>query len=119
LQRAFPLDVLMIPSSVITIAADGERLICGGFSLGKTVHLGNFEFIANYFSGLSRFPRMGDTSNAFMGSTRRGASTPLRAMIEDSIEEFLTASSREGSFSLPSPRRRGTETLPAPVVTTP
>jgi hypothetical protein len=26
LQRAFPLDVPMVPSSVITIAANGERL---------------------------------------------------------------------------------------------
>jgi hypothetical protein len=43
----------MVPSSTITVAADGERLTCGGFSLGVTVHLGNFEFIANYFSGLS------------------------------------------------------------------
>jgi hypothetical protein len=31
-------------SSSIAIAADDEHLICGGFSLGKTVHLGNFEF---------------------------------------------------------------------------
>jgi hypothetical protein len=36
LQRAFPLDVLMVPSSAIVVAADGERLMCGGFSLGVT-----------------------------------------------------------------------------------
>jgi hypothetical protein len=53
LQRAFPLDVLMVPSSAIDVMADGERLTCGGFSLGKTVRLENFEFNADYFGGLS------------------------------------------------------------------
>jgi hypothetical protein len=31
LQCAFPLDVLMVPSSSLTIAAGGERLSCDGF----------------------------------------------------------------------------------------
>jgi hypothetical protein len=39
-------------------------------------------------------------------------------MIEDSIEEFLTASSGEGGFAIPSPRRRDTRALPAPIATT-
>jgi hypothetical protein len=39
----------MVPSSVITITIDGERLMCGGFFLSETVHLGNFEFITDYF----------------------------------------------------------------------
>jgi hypothetical protein len=50
--------------------------MCGGFSLGKTVHLVNFEFIADYFGGLSLFPRRGNEGTALMGSTRSGASTP-------------------------------------------
>jgi hypothetical protein len=37
----------MVPSSVI---ADGEHLMCGGFSLSETICLGNFKFIANYFT---------------------------------------------------------------------
>jgi hypothetical protein len=60
LQRAFPLDILMVPSYAFTITADGERLTCDGFSLGETVRLGNFESFANYFSGLSLSPRRGD-----------------------------------------------------------
>jgi hypothetical protein len=40
-------------------------------------------------------------------------------MIEDSTEEFLTASSGEGSFSLPSPKRHGTGASLAPFTTTP
>jgi hypothetical protein len=75
LQCAFPLGILMVPSSVIIVAADGEHLTCSGFSLDETVRLGNFEFIADYFDGLSLSLRRGDTGVAFMGSTRSGAST--------------------------------------------
>jgi hypothetical protein len=53
LQRAFPLDVLMVPSSALTVTTDGEHLTCSGFSLGETIHLRNFEFITNYFGGPS------------------------------------------------------------------
>jgi hypothetical protein len=40
-------------------------------------------------------------------------------MIDDLAEEFLTVSSGEGGFSLPSPRRRCTAAPPTPVTTTP
>jgi hypothetical protein len=92
----------MIPSSMITVAVDGERLTCGGFSLDETVRLRNFEFITDYFGSLSLSPRRGNACAAFMGSTRSGAPTPRWAMIEDSTEEFLTMSNGEGSFAPPS-----------------
>jgi hypothetical protein len=88
----------MDPSSTVTVATDGEHLTCGGVSLGDTVLLNNFKFIANYFSGLSLSPRRANDGAALMGSTRSGASTPQRATIEDSTEEFLTTSGGEGSF---------------------
>jgi hypothetical protein len=119
LQHALPIDILMVPSSVITVSADSECLTCGGLSLGETVHLVNFEFITDYFGSLSLSPRRGNAVAAFMGSTQSGAPTPRRAMIEDSAEEFLMASSGEGSFSLPSPRRCGIGASLAPVITTP
>jgi hypothetical protein len=50
----------MVPSSAIAVTTDGECLTCSGFSLGERVHLGNFEFITDYFVGLSRSPRRGD-----------------------------------------------------------
>jgi hypothetical protein len=68
--------VLMVPSSAITIAAGGELLMCGGFSLGKTIRLGNFEFILNYFGDLSFSRERCDEGTAFMGSTHNRASTP-------------------------------------------
>jgi hypothetical protein len=54
LQHAFPLNVLMVPSS--GIAANGEHLMSGEFSHCETVRLGNFEFIINYFGSLILSP---------------------------------------------------------------
>jgi hypothetical protein len=95
----------MVSSSAITVAADSECFMCGGFSLGVTIRLENFEFIADYFDVLSLSTRRGDEGTTLMGSIHSGASTPWRAMIEDSAEDFLTASSGDGSFSLPSPQK--------------
>jgi hypothetical protein len=87
LQHTFPLDVSMVPSSVITVTADDECLTCGGFYLGKTVHLGSFEFIADYFSNLSLYPMRGDSSAAYMGSTlfRTRPSASSRAEANDAV----------------------------------
>jgi hypothetical protein len=100
-QCAFPLDILMVPSFALTVSADGERLTCGGFSLGKTVHLGSFEFIIDYFSNLSLFAWRNDLGITFMGSTQGGPPSPWWDMIEDSTEEFHTASSGEGALTSP------------------
>jgi hypothetical protein len=94
----------MVPSSSIIVTVNGQRLTCGGFSLTEPVHLGNFEFITNYFDSLSLSPKRGNEGTVIVGSTRSGASTPHRATIEDSTEESLMASSKEGSFSHLSPR---------------
>jgi hypothetical protein len=51
--------------------------MCGGFSLGETVRLGSFEFIADYFGGLSLSPRRSNSSVAFMGSTHNGSPSPM------------------------------------------
>jgi hypothetical protein len=76
----------MVPPSSITIATKGECLTSGGISLGETVHLGNFEFIADYFGSLSISQWKGDQRATFMGSTHTGASSKQRAMIENSTE---------------------------------
>jgi hypothetical protein len=86
----------MVSSSTITVTTDGERLTCDGFFQGEAIHLGNFYFIADYFSGLSLSSKRGDAGITFMASSHSGASTPRWAMIEHSAEEFLTASSGEG-----------------------
>jgi hypothetical protein len=85
----------MVHSSVFTVSTDGECLTCGGFSLGETVHFGSLEFIAVCFDGRSLSPKGSDPGNIFMATTRSG-SPSLRAMIEDSTEEFYTASTGGG-----------------------
>jgi hypothetical protein len=104
---------------VIIVAVDSERLSCGGFSLDEIVCLGNFEFITDYNGGLSLSPKRGESDTPFMGSIHSGASSPQWAMIEDSAVEFLTVSSSETDFGLPSPRRHGMGAPPAPIATTP
>jgi hypothetical protein len=117
-SKLFLQIIPMVPSSSIAVAVDGEHLACGGFSLGENVHLRNFEFIVDYFSGLSLSSRRADEGTTFVGSTRRGAPTPQWATIGDSTEEFLTASSGEGCFSNPSPIRCSSGASLAPVTTT-
>jgi hypothetical protein len=101
-----PRELLGVTSTRPRVAGVLQPCSCR-FSLSETVHLGNFEFIADYFDGLSLSPRRGDSGIAFMGPTHTGASFPRQAMIEDSSEEFLMTSSRDGGFGLPCPRRRG------------
>jgi hypothetical protein len=107
----------MVPSCSIAMTADDDHLACGGFSLDEHIHLGNFEFIADYFSDLSLSPRRGNEGAIFVGSTHSEASTPQRATVKDSNQEFLTASSGEGSFGHSSPRRCSTGALFAPIAT--
>jgi hypothetical protein len=97
---------------------DGERLMCGGFSLSETIHFGSLEFIADCFSGLSLSPKGSNSGAIFVGTTRSG-SPSLWSMIENSADEFYMASSGEGSFGLPVSRRHSTGALPAPIATTP
>jgi hypothetical protein len=109
----------MVPSSALTVATDGDRLMCGGLSLSDVVRHGSFEFIADYFSDLSLSPRRGDLGPTFMGSTHSVTPSLCQAMIEVFPEEVLTTSSGEGGSSLSSPRRHGTGGLLALVIATP
>jgi hypothetical protein len=119
LERAFPLDILMIPSSVPTVAGDGERLLCDLFSLGETFCFRSLEFIAGRFGGLSRSP-MGNGSDAtIMGSTHGRPSSSLWAMTGDSTKEFHMASDGEGRIDHPSPRRHDTGGFNHPATTIP
>jgi hypothetical protein len=64
---------------------------------------------------------IGDSSGiAIIGSTRGGTPCPLRALIEDSIEEFHIASDVEGRTDLPFPQRHSTgpSTPPPPPLAT-
>jgi hypothetical protein len=121
LQCAFPLDVLMVPSSALAVATDGERLSYDVFSLDKTIHFGSLEFIADRVGDLS-LSSMGDDSDAaVMRSTRGRPPSPLQAMTWDFTKEFHMTSDGEGRIDLPSPRRHGmgASTTPATTISWP
>jgi hypothetical protein len=61
-----------VPSSTLTVSADGERLTCGGFSLREIVYFGSLEFIIDCFGSLSLSPRRSDSDATIMGSTQSG-----------------------------------------------
>jgi hypothetical protein len=106
----------MVLISSIAVAAGGERLMHGAFSVGEPVRLGNFEFIPDYFSNLSLSPRRSNERAIFVGSTRSGASTSQQTTIKDTTE-YLTASSREESVDHLSPRLHSTGASLAPTST--
>jgi hypothetical protein len=117
LQLAFPLYISMVPLSALTIAIDGERLLCDGFSLHETIRFGRLKFIADCFGGLSLSPRGDGLETALMGSTHNRPPSLLWAMIGDSTKEFHMAFGREGGSSLPSLRRHCAGASPAPATT--
>jgi hypothetical protein len=53
----------MVPSPKAIIIADDNTLIGVGFTLGKTIHFGSLEFIAERFGNLSLSPE-GNNSSA-------------------------------------------------------
>jgi hypothetical protein len=73
LQCGFPLDVLMVPSLALVVAAGSERLLCDGFSLGATIRFGNLKFITDQFSGLSLSLSRDGSGTVIMNPAHRGA----------------------------------------------
>jgi hypothetical protein len=108
----------MVHSSMLIITTDGEHLTCNGFSLGETIRFGGLDFITDCFSSLSLSPKGNNSCVIFIRMARSG-SPSLRSILEDSTNEFYTASSREGSSGFPISQRHSLGTPPAPIETTP
>jgi hypothetical protein len=82
----------MVYSSKFTIIADGKHQIGVGLALGKTIHFGSLEFIAERIDDLSLSAKGDSSGTIFMGMAHKG--TPLlHTILEDSTNEFDTVSS--------------------------
>jgi hypothetical protein len=82
----------MVYSSKFTIIVDGKHQISVGLALGKTIHFGSLEFIAERIDDLSLFAKGDSSGTIFMGMAHKG--TPLlHTILEDSTNEFDTVSS--------------------------
>jgi hypothetical protein len=57
LQRAFPLDVLMVPSPKLSFVANGNNPTSVGLAPGSTIHFGSMEFTTDRLGCLSLFPQ--------------------------------------------------------------
>jgi hypothetical protein len=84
LQRAFPLDVPMVPSSPLAATANGECLSRDDFSLGETIRFGSLDFITDCFGGRSLSPWRDGSDVTAVGSTCSG---PLLSHPEILISE--------------------------------
>jgi hypothetical protein len=82
---------MMVYSFALAVSTNGECMMCSGFSLSENIRLGSFEFIIDYFGGLSLSPRRSDSDTSFMGSTHSGPLYPRRALIDDSTDKFRMA----------------------------
>jgi hypothetical protein len=56
LQRAFPLDVLMIPSPKLSFVANINNPTGASLAPGNTIHFGSLEFTVDRLSRLSLSP---------------------------------------------------------------
>jgi hypothetical protein len=91
----------MVPSSALTVTTSGERLLCGGFSIGETIRFRSLEFIADRFDRLS-LSHMGNGLDAVvMDSAHGGPPSPQQTMMGDSIKGSPVASDEEGRINLP------------------
>jgi hypothetical protein len=66
----------MVPSSVLPVAVDDERLSCDVFSFDETIRFGSLEFIANRFGGLSLSSMWDNSGVAVMGPTHDRTPSP-------------------------------------------
>jgi hypothetical protein len=106
LQRAFPVDVLMVYSPKLFIVANDNNLTAIGLALGKTIYFGSLEFITDHFSRMSLSPREADSGVVFMGMVHNGhplctlplRSPPMRVMQPWAKEGALDLSAPEGAM---------------------
>jgi hypothetical protein len=118
LQRAFPLDVLMIPSPKLSFVANINNPTGASLAPGSTIHFGSLEFTVDRLSRLSLSPQEGDSSAIFIGMVHSGTPS-LHTTLEETSDEDGATSGARGSSGSPDPRRCNVVTPTDPITTTP
>jgi hypothetical protein len=91
LQRAFPLDVPMVPSLKLSFVANGNHLTGVGFAPRSTIYFGSLEFPADCLGHLSLSPLERDSSAVFIGMVHNGSPSLHTALEESSDEDGATS----------------------------
>jgi hypothetical protein len=102
LQRAFPLDIPMVPSPKLSFVANGNNPTGVGLAHGDTIHFGSLEFTIDRLDHLSLSPQEGDSSAIFVGMVYSGMSS-LHTTLEETSNKDGAPSGAGGALDPPTP----------------
>jgi hypothetical protein len=108
----------MVHSPKLAIVTDGKYQTNISFTLGKTIHFGSLEFIADHLYNMSLSPEGNDSGVVFVGMTHSG-SPSLHTILEDSVDEVDITSSGGRSFDFPIFQKCNMVTPTVPITTKP
>jgi hypothetical protein len=118
LQRALPLDILMVPSPKFSFVANGNNPIGVGLAPGSTIQFGSLGFTADHLGRLSLSHQERDSSVIFVGMVHNG-SRSLHTTLKESTDEDGSTSGIGGSSGFLGPRGCNVVTLTDPITATP
>jgi hypothetical protein len=78
LQRAFPLDVPLVPSPKLSSVTNDNNTTDVGLAPGSAIHFGSLEFITDRFGHRCLSPQEQDAGAIFIGMVHSGLSLSAR-----------------------------------------
>jgi hypothetical protein len=103
LQRAFPLDDLMVPTPKLSFIANNNNPTDVGLAPDSTIHFDSLGFIADHLGRLSLFPQERELGAIFIGMIHSGSSS-MRTTLGESSNDDGATSGTGGSLGSPGPR---------------
>jgi hypothetical protein len=105
LQRAFPLDILMVYSLKLSFIDNSSNPTGIGLTLGETICFSSLEFTADCFGRLSLSPEEGDSDALCVGMVHSGSPSlhppsripPMKAVLPRAKGEALDSPAPEGA----------------------
>jgi hypothetical protein len=108
----------MVPSSKLSIVANGNNSAYVGLALGSTIHFDSLELIANCLGCLSLSTQERDSSAIFVGMVHIGLPS-LHTALEESSNKDRAISGVRGSSESPDHRGCNVVTPTDPITATP